>query len=103
MNRRLYPEGQEDEPVRGVSWYEAAAYAKFAKKQLPTHYHWRWACAGAAEYLRPLSNLKGSGPQPVGQNQGIGVFGVYDMGGNVKEWCRTKNGKTNARFVAVTG
>ena len=31
-----YPDGQENFPVTGISWYEAAAYAVFAKKQLPT-------------------------------------------------------------------
>jgi formylglycine-generating enzyme required for sulfatase activity len=35
-----YPEGSDDFPVSGVSWYEAAAYAEFAGKSLPTVYHW---------------------------------------------------------------
>ncbi len=35
-----YPEGQDDYPVSGVSWYEAAAYAEFAGKALPTVDHW---------------------------------------------------------------
>jgi eukaryotic-like serine/threonine-protein kinase len=34
-----YPEGQDDWPVSGVSWYEAAAYAASVGKQLPTVYH----------------------------------------------------------------
>ncbi|MEK7408415.1 MAG: bifunctional serine/threonine-protein kinase/formylglycine-generating enzyme family protein [Acidobacteriota bacterium] len=33
-----YPEGQDDFPASGVSWYEAAAYAEFAGKTLPTFY-----------------------------------------------------------------
>ena len=40
-----YPEGQDDWPVRGVSWFEAAAYAQFAGKSLPTVHHWRLAAA----------------------------------------------------------
>ena len=32
--------GQADYPVGGVSWYEAAAYAEFKGKSLPTIYHW---------------------------------------------------------------
>ena len=35
-----YPPGQGEYPVNGVSWYEAAAYARFARRQLPTVYHW---------------------------------------------------------------
>ena len=34
-----YPEGQGNYPVSGVSWYEAAAYAAYAHKQLPTVFH----------------------------------------------------------------
>ena len=40
-----FPNGQDDYPVTGISWYEAAAYAEFAGKSLPTIYHWqprRW-------------------------------------------------------------
>ncbi len=35
-----YPEGRDDYPVSGVSWYEAAAYAEFAGRSLPTKDHW---------------------------------------------------------------
>ncbi|MGA7589576.1 MAG: SUMF1/EgtB/PvdO family nonheme iron enzyme [Candidatus Sulfotelmatobacter sp.] len=38
-----YPRGQEDFPVTGVSWFEAAAYAEFVGKSLPSIYHWTTA------------------------------------------------------------
>ncbi len=83
-----YPTGQEQYPVRGVSWYEAAAYAEFAGKSLPSLYHWhKAALVWLAPVILPLSNFGGAGPVPVGQSQGLGRFGTYDMAGNVKEWC----------------
>ena len=45
-----YPDGQEDYPVNGISWYEAAAYASFAGKSLPTKDHWQTA-AGSEFYF----------------------------------------------------
>ncbi len=41
-----YREGEADLPVHGVSWYEAAAYAAFAGRTLPTVLHW-YRAAGA--------------------------------------------------------
>ncbi len=83
-----FPPGQEDYPVSGVSWYEAAAYAEFAGKRLPTVYHWRLAAVGTStKAIIPLSNFGGQGPAPVGTFQGITCRGVYDMAGNVREWC----------------
>jgi hypothetical protein len=48
-----YPEGQADMPVAGVSWYEAAAYAAFVGKRLPTAFHWR----AAAGFNSPVENF----------------------------------------------
>ena len=83
-----YPRGQENYPVSGVSWYEAAAYAEFAGKSLPTIYHWSTAaCTWQAAVIIPFSNIVTKGPAPVGSYQGMGWSGLYDMAGNVKEWC----------------
>ena len=98
-----YPDGQEEYPVSGVSWYEAAAYAEYKGKNLPTGDHWD---SGAAFYVTniytnfgskiyPFSNFKGKGPEPVGKYRGINRFGACDMAGNVREWCwnETKIGR----------
>jgi serine/threonine protein kinase/dienelactone hydrolase len=86
-----YPKGQDDFPVTGVSWYEAAAYAEFAGKSLPTIYHWNRAAGPfSAAYSVPLSNFGGSGVLPVGSKLGVSPWGGYDMAGNVKEWILTE-------------
>jgi eukaryotic-like serine/threonine-protein kinase len=83
-----YPKGAADLPVTGVSWYEAAAYARFAGKALPTAFHW----GRAAGFFSPVvdivgaSNFGGKGPAPPGTYAGLGPFGTRDMAGNVKEW-----------------
>jgi pimeloyl-ACP methyl ester carboxylesterase len=81
-----------------VSWYEAAAYAAFAGKSLPTMYHWyRAANLGRFADILTVSNFSGKGPAPVGSHKGLGPFGTYDMAGNVKEWC--SNETDNRRFL----
>ena len=90
-----YPDKQDDNPVSGISWYEAAAYADYVGKELPTVYHWSSASGFNFEAfgnyfyskLFPFSNFKGVGPEPVGKNPGINCFGASDMAGNVREWC----------------
>ena len=48
-----FPEGEGDLPVSGVSWYEAAAFAAFADKELPSLHHWAYA-AGFNVGVGPL-------------------------------------------------
>jgi serine/threonine protein kinase len=86
--RGNYPQGHADYPVNGVSWYEAAAYAEFAGKQLPTVHHWEQAAnPGWFADIAEQSNFSGAGPARVGSYKGIGAFGTLDMAGNVREWC----------------
>jgi eukaryotic-like serine/threonine-protein kinase len=82
-----YPRGQDDFPVSGISWFEAAAYTAFAGRSLPTIYHWNRAAGPFfASSIVPASNFGGPGVLPVGSKQGMGPWGTYDMAGNVKEW-----------------
>jgi dienelactone hydrolase len=94
-----YPKGQDDFPVTGISWYEAAAYAEFAGKSLPTIYHWNRAAGPvSAAYIVPASNFGGTGVLPVGSKQDMGPWGAYDMAGNVKEWIWTE-AESGKRYV----
>jgi dienelactone hydrolase len=90
-----YPAGQDDFPVSGVSWYEAAAYAEFAGKSLPTIYQWSRAASpglGASAVL-PLSNIGGTALARAGSHPGWSLNGLYDAAGNVKEWCWNEAGR----------
>jgi formylglycine-generating enzyme required for sulfatase activity/dienelactone hydrolase len=95
-----YPEGDGDLPVTGVSWYEAAAYARFAGFELPSIHHWRRAMAiGTLAWQLPASNLNGDAIAPVGTFGGIGWTGTYDMAGNAREWCFNPAGDEHQRTI----
>ncbi|MBI1786855.1 MAG: protein kinase [Acidobacteria bacterium] len=104
-----FPSGQADFPVTGVSWYEAAAYASFAGKNLPTVYHWLHAAAvgrvdGLTTFVSQVlafSNFRGDGPVRVGSLPGLGRYGTYDMAGNAREWCwnESRDAAESRRYI----
>ncbi len=95
-----YPGGQEDWPVAAVSWYEAAAYAAFRGKHLPTIYHWTHAAKPELGYsITRSSHFGGAGTVRVGTAPGLGPYGTVDMGGNVKEWVWNEQTGTGKRYI----
>jgi formylglycine-generating enzyme required for sulfatase activity len=98
-----YPEGEDDFPVSGVSWYEASAYAAFAGKALPTIYHWYWvASQGLTGYVIPFGRYNAARPLPVNRTQALHRFGARDLAGNVKEWCLNDGGE-GRRYILGGG
>lgn len=84
-------------PVTGVSWYEAEAYANWRGVRLPTAAEWTLACQGDTKQRYPWGNefdfeaidyRARLAPYAVGtQEKNVSPVGVYDLVGNVWQWC----------------
>lgn len=99
-----YPDGHDELPVSGVSWYEAAAYAEWAGKSLPTIFHWnRVAFTVASSRIIPMANLAGKELLPVGSTRSMNRYGVADLAGNVREWTWNESGNGLGRFILGGG
>jgi dienelactone hydrolase len=89
-----YRDGEDDYPVSGVSWFEAAAFARFVGRELPTAHHWQQALAKSMfPWLLAASNFAGQGPRAVTTSRSMTFVEAYDMTGNVREWTSSRLGR----------
>ena len=97
-------------PVNWVKWYGAYAFARYYSVSLPTEAQWECAARGGQQLEYPTSdgtldltkaNYNGDIPgvyNPVGHALAVGSYpanpyGLYDMGGNIWEWCQDYYGE----------
>ncbi len=121
-------EGRDDHPVVQIAWEDAAAYLKWAGRRLPTEAEYEFAARGGRDRQRYAwgNDLKPGGKWPANIWQGTfpsndsgedghrrtsavtafppNDFGLYDMGGNVWQWCADwYRPDTYARAVTADG
>ena len=98
-SKRAYPEGKGDYPAVLVSWEDAAAYARWKGKRLPTEAEWEKAAKGGMQVHYPWGQLwdkekcnsrenEPFAAVPVHHySEGASPYGLLNMCGNVWEWC----------------
>ena len=99
---QTFPPAENDHPVSGVTWYEAAAYCASVGKRLPTLFEWDKAARDGQRSPHGVLMPWGYSPTATTEHRaslgtgravpvdrypfGISPWGVYAMAGNVKEW-----------------
>lgn len=97
------PDGYAEHPVVMVTWEDAAAYSSWAGKELPTGQQWEKAARGTRGTVYPWGDQPTPAKCNVRENgvggttpgdryqSGVSPYGVYDLCGNVWEWCATES------------
>lgn len=116
----LYLQQRQDNPAMGISWEEASEFCKVLSRKtnkkfrLPRSVEWEYACRAGASTTYSFGNGDSNlgeyawyqknawwdnrGVRPVGQKT-PNVWGLYDMLGNVWEWCQDPDDTGKMRMI----